>query len=125
MGLHKRKGTIAANHYPELLDRGRLPVELIDDLYNELDVYIDTDYRVDARMPGREWLLSLGDAETCEYLLSLDREWLEVHLSGAERPLSASLHSLIEAIRQPAPGTADDGDADPYPLPRGRMLTGC
>lgn len=95
MGYNKNKGTIAAKHYPGQLDSGSLPQELVDDLYEELYVYVDTDYRVEVTRQGQQWLLTLGDVETCEYLLDLNDGRLDVSLSF---PLAVDGSSLGMAL---------------------------
>lgn len=118
MGYRKRKGTVAARHYPAQLDSGRLPAELIDDLYVELDVYIDTDYRVGIRKRGCEWLLSLDDTETCDYILGLHQERLEVYLSTAFLATGATLYAPRDANRLPAAPPAQVRLLSPASEPR-------
>ena len=115
MGYNKNRGTIAARHYPGQLDSGRLPQELVDDLYEELYVYVDSDYRVEVTRQGQQWLLTLGDAETCEYLLDLNDDRLDVSLSSTFAVDGSSLGMALYPTNTQSTWSALAGDT--------RMLT--
>ncbi|GGB96424.1 TULIP family P47-like protein [Dyadobacter sediminis] len=73
-----KKGSIGSQ-YGTTLDAGTLSTDLINALFNQTNVSVDSNYKVEVMSKGNQWLLSKGSGD--EYILDVNGSSIDVFLS--------------------------------------------